>query len=383
MSRSNHSGDNLSKACALLDLEAKYLQEFEAEDPFNPGNVVSGFVARKSDHRYGAMAILKVCGKDATQVVFATPKLHYPFDEEGQFRFPPIKQIHLYEKLDGTNVLSYAYHGAQGEVFRSFKLRLSPFIRNTKRWPFLDHWKEVIARRPAIETVAEKNNCNISFELYGAQNPLLISYDVPLDAALLFGIDAKTTKVIPPHELDLCGLSTPELVETIQEVGDPVVKFQALRGALEAKNSRDGDKIVGSEGLVWYITEASGRVSLWKCKPESVEEIHWAGNINKAAVLATCWNALETADRLTFDVLKPLLLEEYQAADIAAYRKHIDDCIGHVQGEADFRCTVQGAYDEVKASGITLEADKGGVMRALAAKFDAKQMKRVYSALVR
>ena len=51
---------------------------------------------------------------------------------------------------------------------------------------------------------------------------------------------------------------------------------------------------------------------MWKCKPESVEDIHWATGINKAAVIATCWNALETSDVLNYDVLLPLLLEEYQ-----------------------------------------------------------------------
>jgi hypothetical protein len=72
------------------------------------------------------------------------------------------------------------------------------------------------------------------------------------------------------------------------------------------------DKLHGTEGAVWYVSEPSGRVTMWKCKPESVEEIHWATGINKVAVIATCWNALEASDVLNLDVLRPLLLEEYQ-----------------------------------------------------------------------
>ena len=60
--------------------------------------------------------------------------------------------------------------------------------------------------------------------------------------------------------------------------------------------------------------------------PEGIEEIHWATGINKQAVLATCWNALETVDELSFDTVRPLLLEEYPPEDIDAFRPHIDDC---------------------------------------------------------
>ena len=76
------------------------------------------------------------------------------------------------------------------------------------------------------------------------------------------------------------------------------------------------DRLSGTEGAVWYVTEPSGRVTMWKCKPESVEEIHWATGISKNAVIATCWNALETSDTLDYDVLLPLLLEEYQPGGV-------------------------------------------------------------------
>jgi hypothetical protein len=46
--------------------------------------------------------------------------------------------------------------------------------------------------------------------------------------------------------------------------------------------------------------------ALFKCKPESVEAIHWNGGINKAAVMATCWNLLETEDFLEYGKLERL-----------------------------------------------------------------------------
>jgi hypothetical protein len=41
------------------------------------------------------------------------------------------------------------------------------------------------------------------------------------------------------------------------------------------------DKLSGTAGAVWVVTEPAGRVTMWKCKPESVEEIHWATGISK------------------------------------------------------------------------------------------------------
>src|SRR5206468_4463462 len=118
-----------------------------------------------------------------------------------------------------------------------------------------------------------------------------------------------------------------------------------------------------------------------KCKPESVEQIHWATGINKIAVMATCWNALETSDVLTYEVLLPLLLEEYQPDDIEKFRPHIDEVIGEVNREFDFRQRVWAAYDTLRARGLSIENNKGEVMRALSCQFRREQMKRVFSAI--
>jgi len=51
--------------------------------------------------------LLRVDGRAVPQVIYATPKLKYPFGKDCRFHFPPIRRAHLYEKLDGTNVLAY------------------------------------------------------------------------------------------------------------------------------------------------------------------------------------------------------------------------------------------------------------------------------------
>ena len=80
---------DLETALRLLELEEKWVQPFVVQDPFG-GFALEGFLSQRPDHRYGALAITRVDGKPAPQRVLATPKIHYPFDRGGKFRFPPV-----------------------------------------------------------------------------------------------------------------------------------------------------------------------------------------------------------------------------------------------------------------------------------------------------
>ena len=332
--------------------------------------------------RYGAVVITRVEKEPCPQLIHATPKLKYPFDRDGRFRFPPIARAHVYEKLDGTNVLGYCYRDAAGVERTTFKLRLHPVLRNGTFGGFLDMWRELLERHPELVSLPARNGCGISFELYGGRNPHLIAYAEPLARAVLFGVDPATARLVAPFELELGGVPAPPLVAELRAGDDPVARFEKLRAELEARNVRLSDEqFSGTEGAVWCVTEPSGLVSLWKCKPESIEEIHWATGINKQAVLATCWNALETVDELSFETVRPLLLEEYLPEDIDAFRPHVEECIAVVQAELDFRARVVAAYEATRAEGLSFPADKAAVMRLLAPRFTKGEMRRVYAAL--
>ncbi len=376
--------EEIDEAAAMLGVDAKFLQPFEAVDPFHDDAPLQGFLCQRPDHRYGALALLRVDGHRVPQVIYATPKLHYPFGKDGSFHFPPIATAHIHEKLDGTNVLAYHYTDVGGHRRLTYKLRLSPVLRNSKWGPFLDYWRELIARHPDLPGLAATNDCHLSFEMYGARNTHLIAYDEPLAAAVLFGVHAQTAAPIPPSQLDTGSVPAAPLLAELRAGDDPVARFAALRTELESGNAAtDDDKIRGAEGAVWFVTEPGGRVTLWKCKPESVEAIHWATGINKVAVIATCWNALETVDELTYETLLPLLLEEYQADDIEKFRPVIDDAIGQVRAEQEFRDRVRAAYAELTAAGLSLAREKAVVMRALSPKFRRDEMGRVYSAILK
>jgi hypothetical protein len=369
---------DLDQATALLGLDAQWLQPFDVTDPFNADLRLEGFVAVKPDHRYGALALVRVGDRPAPQAIFGTPKLHYPFDREGRFHFPKVSAIRIYEKLDGTNVAAYRYRDADGRLHGTFKLRLHPVLRNGKWGPFLDYWRELVARYPALLQAAERNDAVLSFEMYGARNVHLVVYDPPLEVALLFGVD-HDGRPLPPHAIDTLGLPTARCWGELTAADDPVAEYGRIRAAMEASLQHvDEGRLKGSEGTVWYVTRPTGEVVLFKCKPESVEAVHWAGGINKAGVMATCWNVFETADTLTFETLLPLLREEYDADAIERFREHIDACLHEVNEQLAYRNSVLAAY---RATGLDLAADKGAVMRELAKVFPRGEMKRVYSVI--
>ena len=373
----------IDQAAEMLGVQPGLLQAFAVADPFHDGLPLEGFLCHKTDHRYGAVVITRVGDEPCPQLIHATPKLRYPFDRDGRFRFPAIARAHVYEKLDGTNVLAYRYRDAAGAVRTTFKLRLHPVLRNGTFGGFLDMWRELLERHPEAAALPARNACSISFELYGGRNPHLIAYDEPLAMAVLFGVDPATARLVAPFALDLGGVPAAALVAELRAEEDPVARFQKLRADLEARNVRISDEqLSGTEGAVWCVTEPSGEVSLWKCKPESIEEIHWATGINKQAVLATCWNALETVDELSFDTVRPLLLEEYPPEDIDAFRPHVEECIAAVRAELDFRGRVVTAYEAIEAEGLSFPTDKAAVMRLLAPRFTKNEMRRVYAALV-
>jgi hypothetical protein len=371
---------SLSVATQIISLDAKWLQPFDVEDPFNDNLRLRGFLCQKPDHRYGALVITHVGEEEIPQLILATPKLHYPFGKDGSFHFPPVKTIHLYEKLDGTNVLAYRYQDGEGRWRLTYKLRLSPTLRNSRWGAFLDMWQELLQTHPTIPQLVEANGCHISFEMYGARNIHLLVYERDLAVAVLFGV-LRDASVIPAHRLNLLDVPGAPLFGELAAAEDPVAKYAEIRGQMEKRNrTTDDEKLTGVEGTVWYVEEPNGRITLWKCKPESVEAIHWALGINKKAVIATCWNFLETDDDLRYETLLPLLLEEYELRDIETFRVHIQECINHVRHEFEFKERVLREYDKL---GMAILTEKATVMRALSNCFPRNEMKKVYTLIIR
>jgi hypothetical protein len=356
---------------------------FAEIDPFNPQNTVGGFISRKSNEFYGAMIITNVNNVECEQLIMATPKMHYPFgkseDDARHYNFPKAKQIEIYEKLDGTNVLAYFYEDSDGFRWLSYKARLRPFLASGKFGNFLEMWKEVSPPISYMKTLMTRYKCNLSFEMYGSRNPHLVVYDVPLAQKLLFGV-TNAGNILSPE--DLCELSnSANLVDIIDHNSsqDYVQHYTENQWLLENKLRKvDENYYSGVEGQIWYLKTIDGKCIQFKCKPETIETIHFSqgAGLGKNTIIATCWNALENVDEVTVEFVKQLLLEEFDTRIVEANHYLIEKSVQFVMSELNYRIKVLEAY---RKTGLNFLSDKVSVMRKLSEIFPKNEMKKVFA----
>jgi hypothetical protein len=380
-----------TKAAKILDVNESTLKHFDVEDTFN-GNRIEGFLAHQSDHRYGAMVIFRVNGEETEpQVVYATPKLHYPFDrvedsDSGRrFKFPEFVKVKVYPKLDGTNICCYSYADMVGNRFVSFKTRLTPVLRDhpedSPLPAFKSMWLELLKKYPYFrEPEAVKRGLySLSFEMYGFRNPHLIQYPEPLETRLLFAVDQSDGTVVIPDKFDFEAKLIPEAECSGGE--DLVAFYNDKREEARAQNEATEDNmIIGTEGYIFYVLTVENKWVMFKCKSSDVESIHWAdGALPMDVILPTCWNALESVEELTVEAIEQLLAEEFTPQEIIAAKVRIEKAIAHVKERLVWREKVLTVY---KTTGLSFEVDgKGQVMKVLSQYFDKRNMRRVFTAL--
>lgn len=351
---------------------------FAREDPFN-NNFVEGYISHHSGDEYGALFITKVNREKVPQLIFTTPKILYPFDKNGNWHFPKAKQILRYEKLDGTNIFAYSYVSATGKKFVSYKTRLLPFVGESRFGPFLSMWKEILARYPEIPQFVLRH-FNMSFELWGARNPHLVKYEVPLQASLLF--TRSKGKIEPPlASIDVLSnlYHFPQALFLGMVDKDYVYNYKQSQAAAEATLRETEDGYLGSEGEVWYLLDETGMWNLYKCKPSTIEAIHWSsGGIGKNVVEATIENAFENWDEPSIENIKQLLLEEFSVSEVEKIHYSIETQLRRAITHHQF---VLRVLDEYKSLGISILDKKTEVLRALSGRFAKSEMKKVYSVI--
>ena len=383
-------------AAALLDCPEEVLNPFAVSDTFNGGWMLEGFISRQSDHRYGAMVLFRVNDQDVSpQIIYGTPKLHYPFghSEDGserRYHFPKaVQAVAVYAKIDGTNVCAYSYADAEGKRYITYKTRLTPVLGDSRFGPFRQMWQELLDGDPELDRVVKDyvltGKLSLSFEMYGYRNRHLIIYPESLATKLLFCVDQTQAKVHPPSFIldDDNPVALPPVARLTS--GDAIVAFyEEKRAEGDALNKKviDGDDelIEGTEGFIFYIQDMDNLWTQWKCKPSSVEDIHWVSDtIPLTRILPTVWNSLESDPEPTVEGVKQLLLEEFTAAQVQSSHTRIEKAVAKVLARLRWRERVSREYT---ATGLTFERDgKGPVMRALSTKFERGEMKLVFSAL--
>src|SRR5207249_4637696 len=118
----------------------------------------------------------------------------------------------------------------------------------------------------------------------------------------------------------------------------------------ESGNELLEDGVVrGTEGRVWYMRTIAGDVVLFKCKPESVEQIHFAAGmgLSHSIVRATAYNVLETDPTVTYEGVAALLQEDHSPEEIERYCPHIEQIVAEVNEAVRFRAEVLELYDSL------------------------------------
>lgn len=364
----------LEKASRFLKVPEKELRYFEETDYFN-NNFLQGYICNRSDYRYGSLVLTKINDEVCEQVVYCTPKLHYPFDKQGKFNWPPISQLEVWDKLDGTNILAYHYT-YQGKDYVSFKTRLTPVIKNSTNFGlFYSLWEEYYNSNFWIKEVIQNNpDYNLSFELFGSRNPITVVYDKDLEVNLLFGVRRSDHIIKPPSQLNT-SLKTklPQKFE-ISSISDLDKMYQMLREQCSDKN-RD---FLSTEGVVLYAfcNEPSWRQ--FKCKAKQIEEIHWAdSSIPKHSIWTTAINCFENVDEPTLDDLIELLKEEYTVQQIERCRIRLSKIFKSVLEHMDFVKQVNEIWQLAKKEGFNIKEDKNSTMRFISKYFDRRDMRKV------
>jgi len=101
--------------------------------------------------------------------------------------------------------------------------------------------------------------------------------------------------------------------------------------------------------------------------------------LSRTTVMATCLNAMENTDLLSYDFIVELLAEEYSRELISLSKDLILDTVKKVQRDLEFKQIVIEAYKDV---GVSVLTDKRAVMRALSSRFLKTEITRVYSAIM-
>jgi len=329
------------------------------------------------------------------QIVYTTPKLHYPFHTSAIgtriYQWPKFNRVRVYEKWDGTNILAYSYRNFMGKRFVTFKTRLTPVVRSSAfdtstcvagGVDFKALWDEILAKHPELrapEAVMDGEYA-FSYEMYGYMNPIVVIYNEPISASFIFAVKQSNDEIEPPDKFKHTKIVNECLADAGSEK-DLVKLYEAMREQARSKiQVQDDGSIYGCEGAVFYVFTEE-RWKMFKCKPDQIEQIHWAGDaIDYHSIVSTAKNALEniSVDELTTSFVIDLLKEEFSDIQIGKSGIKIQKAVQAVKEYTHFRAFVKKIYDNCPDVN---KGDKGTLMRYFSQFCQKKQMRPVYTAL--
>lgn len=382
----------LAHITAITGVGARYWEPFRVTSP--GGIPFAGYVCRQESEKLGMLAVTELAGQERLEFIAGMPKIPYPYRSEGEGRpqlvipVPPdIVDARFTLKLDGTAILFYALKDADGRVLEVIpRTRLQPVLA-ASRWG--DWWAllhAVLPDRSAVEQAVRTEDVVLVFELWGARNPHLVRYETPLALTLHTGI--RHYRPISFLRLrDLAERYRFDLVPTL-EVAEPHAEglaqaYRRWQERMETANqeaaTRIGPGTFVQEGAVLILSTVETAV-YYKCKPPSIEEIHWttAPSLSKPVILQTLHKMLENGYDFAAgrpEDVQAVLAAEFDPRQVAAAADLIARTWSEFVTELERRERLRRL---VEASGLDVH-DLANLMRHLAAHYPRHEMGWVYA----
>ena len=382
----------LEQIAAITTVSARYWQPFETVSP--GGHAFSGYLCRQESEKFGMLAITQLDGEERLELVYAMPKIHYPYAKETDAAGEEILRVEIpvppdavdarfTHKLDGTAIIFYPLTAPDGRVLEVLpRTRLQPVI-SPSRW---GNWNalidEAMPDRSGVEQAVTGERVVLIFELWGYRNAHLVTYTTPLAMTLHTGVQNGQV------------LSYKRLSEIAERYGLPLVDsvavlspdsaglaaaYRRLQEEMEGRNRAAGEETFVEEGAILMLSTAQN-ATLWKCKPPSVEEIHWAAGagLSKANVEQALHKMLENGyDFATGSVadLKTELESDFEPTQIEYAAPLVEEVYRDFVEEQKRRVRLRQLVEE---SGLDLK-DLPNLMRTLSAHFAKREMGWVYA----
>lgn len=377
----------MERVCEISGVGAKHWNPFATHTP--GGVPFAGYVCRQEGERFGTLAVTEVAGEERLDLIPGMPKIHYPYRIERDG--PPALAIpvdggvvdaRFTRKLDGTAIIFYGLKlGDEVEVIP--RTRLQPVLLASRYGDWVGLLDEALPDRSGVERAVRDQGAVVIFELWGSRNPHLVRYEEPLQLTLHTAI--RHAKPMSYRLLaDMAGRYDLDLVESLEvSPGDADSLSEAYRrwqATLEERNRAAGDGVFVDEGAILMLSTPR-TATYWKCKPPSIEEIHWAEGRHLGK--EDCLHALLKMAEDAYDFsagsaadLASALESDFGAEEVAFNAALVERAFGEFKIEMERR---EWLRDLIERSGID-PADSAALMRHLASHYPPKEMRWVYNA---
>ena len=378
----------LEQITAIADVGARHWQPFDATSP--GGIPFSGFLCRQESDKLGMLAVTALDGQERLEFIPAMPKIHYPYiqDREGRLQVSIPVPINVTDarfnvKLDGTAIIFYPLKDAAGQVLEVVaRTRLLPMLMPSRWGDWNGMLAEALPDRGPVEAAVRGQDVVLVFELWGYRNPHLVRYDTPLALTLHTAIRhrkpvsyRRLADIAVSYGLDMA----PTLEVAAPDADGLAAAYRRWQARLEAENQAAGQDVFVQEGAILMLSTAE-TATYWKCKPPSIEEIHWQADqhISKEIVRQALLKLVESGHDFaagTVEAVNALLEVDYQPQDVAAEAELIERVVLDFVVELQRQEWLRGLVD---ASGLDPH-DLPALMRHLSEHYPRKEMGWVYA----